>query len=191
MLVTGSFQPHRDETLLSIHVLQRHSQNAMSARNCTPIPDALTRATEQHQDRLIAIRDCGIDQLLNRAGFKMLRKRPRNAVTKSVSLSLSWRQVTSDHSMPWRFGEQVAGSWVDATVPGSTTVFRVTANTVLEIGRKDAEAVIDRARLTWLPRPSRADRTLLCTLRELGNVGANHLTCDAVGIVSRDRKSVV
>ena len=47
---------------LAIDILQRHTQDPMAASDRTPIVDALTRATEQHQNRLIAPGHRGVDQ---------------------------------------------------------------------------------------------------------------------------------
>jgi hypothetical protein len=45
--------------------------------------------------------------------------------------------------------------------------------------------MVDRAWLSGLLRTPRADSTLLSTSRELGDVAANHLTRDVIGISSR------
>ena len=80
-------------------------------------------------------------------------------------------------------GERVPGGWVDATLPRAAAIFGIAANAVLKIGREHAQPMVDRARLAcsvgaelWLPA---------CAPRELGDVVANNLTRDVIGIASR------
>ena len=157
----------------------------MSASNRTPIADALTRARQQYQNRFIAIGTGAVDQLLNRRGLQDLRERSRNTATESITLPLARRQVTPDHPVAQLLGERVPGGWVDATLPRAAPIFGIAANAVLKIGREHAQPMVDRAWLARLLRRVRADSTLLRASRELGDVAANDLTRDVVGIASR------
>src|SRR5216684_2576136 len=138
VLVARTLQPHGDEAPLAIDILQRHAQNAVSAGDRTPIADALPRARQQHQNRFIAMRTGGVDQLLNRRGLQDSRKRSRNTAAESITLSLARRQVAPDHPVTQLFGESVPGGWVDATLPMATPIFGIAANAVLKIGREHA-----------------------------------------------------
>ncbi len=100
-------------------------------------------------------------------------------------MPLARRQVAPDHPVSQLLGERVSGGWVDATFPRTSPVFGIAANAVLKIGRKHAKPMVDRAWLARLLRTKCADSTLLRALRELGDVAANDLTRDAVGISSR------
>ena len=157
----------------------------MSASNRTPIADALTRARQQYQNRFIAIGAGAVDQLLNRRGLQDLRERSWNTAAESITLPLARRQVAPDHPVAQFLGERVAGGWVDATLPRAAPIFGIAANAVLKIRREHAQPMVDRAWLARLLRRLRADSTLLRTSRELGDVAANDLTRDAIGISSR------
>src|SRR5437899_4847813 len=93
VLIARTLQAHGDEAPLAIDILQFHAQNPMSASKRTPIADALTRARQQYQNRLIAIGTGAVDQLLNRCGLQDFRKRAWNAATESITLSRARRQV--------------------------------------------------------------------------------------------------
>src|SRR5215469_5890882 len=147
----------------------------MSAGYSTPIADALPRATEQQQNGFIAIRDRDVDQLLHGGGFEHLGKCSWNTAPEAIPLSFARWQVPPDHPVTQFLCQRVAGSWVDATVPGAAPVLGVTANAELKIRSEHAEAMVDRARLAQLLCRSRADRTLLRTSRELGDVATYHL----------------
>src|SRR6266852_653339 len=133
VLVPRTLQPHRDEAPLAIDILQCHAQNPVSAGDRTPIADALTRATQQHQNRFIATGHRGVDQLLNRRRLQNLRECPRNAAAEAITLSLARQQIAPDHPVTQSFSERVAGGWVDATVPRTAPTFGVAANAVLKI----------------------------------------------------------
>jgi hypothetical protein len=185
VLIARTLQPHGDEAPLAIDILQFHAQNPVSASNRTPIADALTRARQQYQNRFIAIGTGAVDQLLNRRGLQDLRERSWNTTAKSITLPLARRQVAPDHPVTQLLGERVPGGWVDATLPRTAPVFGIAANAVLKIGREHAQPMVDRAWLARLLRRVRGDSTLLRTSRELGDVAADNLTRDVVGIASR------
>src|ERR1700682_4645243 len=72
VLIARTLQQHGNEATLAIDILQFHAQTPVSASNRTPIADALTRASQQHQNRFVAIGSRGVDQLLNRCWFQGL-----------------------------------------------------------------------------------------------------------------------
>src|SRR5579872_3045801 len=185
VLIARTLQLHCDKAPLAINILQFHAQNPMPASNRTPIADALTCARQQYQNRFIAIGTGAVDQLLNRRGLQDFRQRSRNATTESITLSLTSRQVATDHPMTQIFGERVAGGWVDPTLPRTSPVFGIAANAVLKIGCEHAQPMVDRARLARLLRTPCANSTLLRAPRELGDVAADSLPRDMVGIASR------
>ena len=82
-------------------------------------------------------------------------------------------------------GERVPRGRVDATFPRTSPVFGVAANAVLKIGREHAQPMVDRAWLARLLRRVRADSALPRASRELGDVAADSLPRDVVGIASR------
>src|SRR5229473_7168511 len=125
VLIARTLQPHGDEAPLAIDILQCHAQNPVSASNRTPIADALTRARQQHQNRLIAIGTGAVDQFLNRCGLQDLRERSWNTAAKSVTLPLARRQVAPDHPVTQFLGERVPRGWVDATLPRTPPVFGI------------------------------------------------------------------
>jgi hypothetical protein len=74
-----------------------------------------------------------VDQFLNRCGLQDFRKRSRNTTTKSITLSLTRRQVAPDHPVTQLFGERVPGGLVDATLPRAAPIFGIAANAVFKI----------------------------------------------------------
>src|ERR1700678_843257 len=185
VLIARTLQPHGDEAPFAIDIFQFHAQDPVSASNRTPIADALTRARQQYQNRFITIGAGAVDQLLNRRGLKDLRERSRNTAAKSVTLPLARRHVTPHHPVAQLLSERVPGGWVDATFPRTPPVLGIAANAVLKIRREHAQTMIDREWLAWLLRGLHADSSLPSAPCELGDVVANDLTRDVVGIASR------
>src|SRR5258708_3884129 len=185
MLIARTLQAHGDKAPLAIDILQCHAQDPVAASNQTPIADALTRARQQYQNRFIAIGTGAVDQLLNRRGLQDLRERSWNTATESITLPLAGRQGARDHPVTKRLGERVAGGWVDATLPSAAPIFSIAANAVVKIGCEHAELVVDRAGLGRLFRRMRAESALPRASRELGDVAANNLPRDTIGISSR------
>jgi hypothetical protein len=103
------------------------------ASNGTPIADALARARQQYQNRLITIGIGVLDQLLNRHGLEDLREGSWNTATKSVTLPLARRQVAPDHPVTHLLGEGVPKGRVDATLPRAAPIFGIAADAVLRI----------------------------------------------------------
>lgn len=153
-------------------------QNPVLASDGTPIPDSLSGATKQSQNRLVAIRERRVDHLLNRGWLKIFRKRSWNPATKTVALSRALRQVPSHHAMTELHCERTAGSRVGAAAPRPLAIFGGAANAVVEIRREHAETVIDRARPSGSLCGSRGNRAQLSTSRKVGYVAADNLAPD-------------
>jgi len=65
MRIACALQEDGDRPGPFIQIGERHAQHPMPSGECTPIADALPRAIEQRQDRLVAPRGRGVDQLFD------------------------------------------------------------------------------------------------------------------------------
>ncbi len=95
MLIPRSLQANDDEPTLAINIRERHPKDAMPTCTDTPISDPLPSAAEQCENRLVSKGGGGINELLYIYGFQTLRYFIGNSAAKTVTLSGSWRGVTT------------------------------------------------------------------------------------------------
>src|SRR5579883_2584173 len=78
--------------------------------------------------------------------------------------------------------EWVPGCRVDAAIPRTATIFRVATDAVVKIRRKDADPVVDSARLPCLRCAVRRYGALPAAACKLGDVAADNLAGHTVWI---------
>src|SRR5437870_3889692 len=64
MLIAGPLQQHRDRPSLFVNIRKRHTENAMTACERTPVADPLSCTVQQREDRFIPPGGGRVNQLL-------------------------------------------------------------------------------------------------------------------------------
>ena len=108
MFIARAFQSHRDRVPFAVEIFQRHTQNAMPARDRAPVADSLAGSAEQCQNRLVSPGRRGVDQFLNLNGFKAPRKCVGCPPAESITLLFTRRQIASNHAVARFLREWVA-----------------------------------------------------------------------------------
>jgi hypothetical protein len=145
VFVACALEPHHDRRAAAIQIGHAHPEHPVASMLGAPVPDPLSRAGQQHQQRLVPPRPRGIDKPIDLARVEDRRQLARLAASQLGPFAAWWSVPAPTHRV-----RQLRGPGSNRTDPASpsATALGVAVDQEGEERREHTQAVVDRPRGT-------------------------------------------